>query len=73
MLSLKKIPFYLLYELKSRGPISITTMHPEDPIVPVLSDSPLIRRLLFLMLERERYRTLIAPPVEAAKDMLKRH
>ncbi len=65
--------YHVLYELKSRGLLKPATLLLEDPLILVLADSSLVRRLLFVVLERERYRTLIAPDLEAAKRMLARH
>jgi len=64
--------FHLLYELKSRGLLRPATIAPEDPLVLIWADSSLIRRLLFVLLERERYRTMIAPNAETALRMIER-
>jgi len=64
--------FHLLYELKSRGLLRPATVAPEDPLVLVWADSSLVRRLLFVLLERERYRTMIAPNRELALRMIER-
>ncbi len=64
--------FHLLYELKSRGLLRPATVAPEDPLVLVWADSALVRRLLFVLLERERFRTLIAPNHELARRMIER-
>ncbi len=64
--------FHLLYELKSRGLLRPATVAPEDPLVLIWAESSLVRRLLFVLLERERFRTLIAPNAEMALRMIKR-
>ncbi|WP_293172704.1 DUF4388 domain-containing protein [Oceanithermus sp.] len=64
--------FHLLYELKSRGLLRPATVAPEDPLVLVWAESSLVRRLLFVLLERERFRTLIAPNAERMRRMMER-
>ncbi len=64
--------FHLLYELKSRGLLRPATVAPEDPLVLIWAESSLVRRLLFVLLERERFRTLIAPDAQGALRMIER-
>jgi len=64
--------YHLLYELKSRELLRPATVAPEDPLVLIWAESSLVRRLLFVLLERERYRTLIAPNPETALRMIER-
>ncbi|WP_337867450.1 response regulator [Meiothermus sp.] len=62
--------YHLLYELKSRGLLMEADVRPQDPLLMVLSDSNLIRRLLLVTLERHRYRVMLPPDLESAKRIL---
>ncbi len=62
--------YHLLYELKSRGILSEAEVRPQDPLLLVLADSALIRRLLLVTLERHRYRVMLPPNLETAKRIL---
>ncbi|GIW26134.1 response regulator [Meiothermus sp.] len=65
--------YHLLYELKSRGILAEADVRPHDPLLMVLSDSNLIRRLLLVTLERHRYRVMLSPDLESAKRILAHH
>lgn len=65
--------YHLLYELTSRGLLTEAEVRPEDPLVLVLAESSLTRRLLLVALERARYRVLLAQDLETAKRMLENH
>lgn len=62
--------YHLLYELKSRGILAEAEVRPQDPLLVVLADSDLIRRLLLVTLERHRYRVMLPPDLETAKRIL---
>jgi hypothetical protein len=62
--------YHLLYELNSRGLLMEADVRPQDPLLMVLSDSNLIRRLLLVTLERYRYRVMLPPDLESAKRTL---
>lgn len=62
--------YHLLYELKSRGILAEAEVRPQDPLLLVLADSDLIRRLLLISLERQRYRVMLPPDLEAARRIL---
>jgi hypothetical protein len=65
--------YHLLYELKSRGLLMEADVRPQDPLLLVLSESNLIRRLLLVTLERHRYRVMLPPDLESAKRILEHH
>lgn len=62
--------YHVLYELTSRGLLSEAEIRPQDPLILVLSDSMLVRRLLLVTLERARYRVLLPQDLSSAKRML---
>lgn len=59
-----------LYLLLEEGLLREATVHPEDPWVLIISESQTIRRLATLTLTRERYRVMIAPDLERARELL---
>ena len=59
-----------LYLLLEEGLLREATVRPEDPWVLVVSESQTIRRLTTLTLTRERYRVMIAPDLERARELL---
>jgi len=63
--------YHLLFELKSRGLIRPSTFLLEDPLVLVLAESGVVRRLLLYLLEAHRFRVLLARDVEMALRLLK--
>lgn len=65
--------YHLLYELKSRGILAESEVRPQDPLLVVLTDSNLIRRLLLVTLERHRYRVMLAPDLESARRILEQN
>lgn len=65
--------YHLLFELKSRGLVEETPIRPSDPLILVLAESSLIRRLLLVTLERSRYRVLMPHDLESAKRMMAKH
>ncbi|HEU4740947.1 MAG TPA: response regulator [Meiothermus sp.] len=65
--------YHLLFELKSRGLVEETSIRPSDPLILVLAESSLIRRLLLVTLERSRYRVLMPHDLESAKRMMAKH
>jgi len=62
--------YHLLFELKSRGILTEAEVRPQDPLLLVLADSNLIRRLLLVTLERHRYRVMLPPDLEGARRIL---
>lgn len=62
--------YHLLYELKSRGILSEAQVRPQDPLLLVLADSNLIRRLLLVTLERHRYRVMLPHDLHSAGRIL---
>lgn len=62
--------YHLLYELKSRGILSEAEVRPQDPLLLVLADSNLVRRLLLVTLERHRYRVMLPPDLDSARRIL---
>lgn len=62
--------YHVLFELTSRGLLSEAEVRPQDPLVLVLSDSMLVRRLLLVTLERARYRVLLPQDLDSAKRMI---
>ncbi|RDI96556.1 DUF4388 domain-containing protein [Meiothermus sp. QL-1] len=65
--------YHLLFELESRGILARAEVCPQDPLLLVLADSDLIRRLLLVALERHRYRVLLPYDLESALRMLAQH
>jgi len=65
--------YHLLYELTSRGLLAEADIRPEDPLLLVMAESSLIRRLLLVSLERARYRVLLPQDLETALRMLELH
>ncbi len=65
--------YHLLYELKSRGLLMEAEVHPQDPVLLVLCESGVTKRLLLITLERYRYRVMLPPDLEAARSILKHH
>ncbi|WP_038049549.1 DUF4388 domain-containing protein [Thermus caliditerrae] len=63
--------YHLLFELKSRGLIRPSTLLLEDPLVLVLAESGVVRRLLLYLLEAHRFRVLLARDLEMALRLLK--
>ncbi len=62
--------YHLLYELKSWGILAEAEVRPQDPLLMVLSDSHLVRRLLLVTLERHRYRVMLPPDLKSAQRIL---
>lgn len=62
--------YHLLFELKSRGLIRPSTLLAEDPLVLVLAESSVVRRLLLYLLEAHRFRVLLARDPESALRLL---
>lgn len=62
--------YHLLFELKSRGLIRPSTLLAEDPLVLVLAESGVVRRLLLYLLEAHRFRVLLARDPESALRLL---
>ncbi|WP_300967847.1 response regulator, partial [Meiothermus sp.] len=65
--------YHLLHELKSRGILTEAEVRPQDPLILVMADSSLIRRLLLVALERQRYRVALASDLEGARRILEGH
>ncbi len=65
--------YHLLFELVSRGLLRESEIRPQDPLILVLAESMLVRRLLLVSLERARYRVILPPDLETAKRMIARH
>lgn len=63
--------YHLLYELLARGLIRPSALAPEDPLVLVLAESGVVRRLLLYLLEAHRYRVQLAKDLEMALCLLK--
>lgn len=63
--------YHLLFELKARGVLRPAQATPEDPLVLILAESALIRRLLLYLLEAHGYRVLLARDLEGALRLLK--
>ncbi|APD09689.1 MULTISPECIES: response regulator [Thermus] len=63
--------YHLLFELKSRGLVRPSTLLAEDPLVLILSESGVVRRLLLYLLEAHRFRVLLAKDLEMALRLLK--
>lgn len=63
--------YHLLYELLARGLIRPSALAPEDPLVLVLAESGVVRRLLLYLLEAHRYRVQLAKDLEMALRLLK--
>ncbi len=65
--------YHLLYELKSRGVLAEAEVRPQDPLLLVMAESSLIRRLLLVALERQRYRVVLASDLEGARRILEQN
>lgn len=65
--------YHLLFELVSRGLLRESEIRPQDPLILVVAESMLVRRLLLVSLERSRYRVLLPQDTESAKRMIVRH
>jgi CheY-like chemotaxis protein len=63
--------YYLLHELKSRGLVRPSTLLAEDPLILVLAESGVVRRLLLYLLEAHRFRVLLAKDQEGLLRLLK--
>lgn len=63
--------YHLLHEMKSRGLLRPSTLFPEDPLVVVLAESGVVRRLLLYLLEAHRFRVLLAKDLEGLVRLLK--
>ncbi|GAB5601925.1 DUF4388 domain-containing protein [Thermus sp. FJN-A] len=63
--------YHLLYELKGRGLVRPSTLLLEDPLVLLLVESSVVRRLLLYLLEAHRFRVLLARDLESALRLLK--
>ncbi|AFV75723.1 DUF4388 domain-containing protein [Thermus oshimai] len=63
--------YHLLYELLGRGLIRPSALAPEDPLVLVLAESGVVRRLLLYLLEAHRFRVQLAKDLEMALRLLK--
>ena len=63
--------YHLLHELKSRGLVRPSTLLAEDPLVVVLAESGVVRRLLLYLLEAHRFRVLLAKDQEGLLRLLK--
>ena len=62
---------HLLHEMKARGLLRPSTLLLEDPLVAVLAESGVVRRLLLYLLEAHRFRVLLARDVEGLLRLLK--
>jgi CheY-like chemotaxis protein len=65
--------YHILHELKSRGIVEEAPIRPDDPLILVVAESVLVRRLLLLILEQARYRVLLPSSPEGAQRILQRH
>lgn len=65
--------YHLLFELISRGLLTESEIRPHDPLILVLAESMLVRRLLLISLERARYRVLLPHDIDSTKRMLSHH
>ncbi|MGC8905034.1 DUF4388 domain-containing protein [Thermus sp.] len=63
--------YHLLHEMKSRGLLRPSTLLAEDPLVAVLAESGVVRRLLLYLLEAHRFRVLLAKDLEGLLRLLK--
>lgn len=63
--------YHILFELKSRGLIRPSTLLADDPLVLVLAESGVVRRLLLYLLEAHRYRVQLPLDLEMALRLLK--
>jgi len=63
--------YHLLHEMKSRGLLRPSTLLLEDPLVVVLAESGVVRRLLLYLLEAHRFRVLLAKDLEGLLRLLK--
>ncbi len=63
--------YHILYELKARGLLRPAQNPPETPLVLILAESPLVRRLLLYLLEAQGFRTALARDLEGALRLLK--
>ena len=63
--------YHLLHEMKARGLLRPSTLLLEDPLVAVLAESGVVRRLLLYLLEAHRFRVLLARDVEGLLRLLK--
>ncbi|SDF13851.1 protein of unknown function [Thermus arciformis] len=63
--------YHLLHEMKARGLLRPSTLLPEDPLVAVLAESGVVRRLLLYLLEAHRFRVLLAKDLEGLLRLLK--
>ncbi|GGM97647.1 hypothetical protein GCM10007092_09180 [Thermus composti] len=63
--------YHLLHEMKSRGLLRPSTLLAEDPLVLVLAESGVVRRLLLYLLEAHRFRVQLAKDLEMALRLLK--
>lgn len=62
--------YHLLHELKQRDILEEADIRPTDPLVLVMAESLLLRRLLLYALERARYRVQLPLEIETAKRTL---
>ncbi|MEN2983369.1 MAG: DUF4388 domain-containing protein [Thermus sp.] len=62
--------YHLLHELKSRGLVRPSTLLLEDPLVMVLAESGVVRRLLLYLLEAHRFRVQLPRDLEMALRLL---
>lgn len=65
--------YHLLYELQSRGLLGEAEIRPTDPLILVVAESSLVRRLLLVTLERSRYRVVMPHDPDSARRMLEHH
>ncbi len=63
--------YHLLHELKSRGLVRPSTLLAEDPLILVLAESGVVRRLLLYLLEAHRFRVLLPRDLEGLLRLLK--
>ncbi|RTG93675.1 DUF4388 domain-containing protein [Thermus scotoductus] len=63
--------YHILSELKSRGLIRPSTLLADDPLVLVLAESGVVRRLLLYLLEAHRYRVQLPLDLKMALRLLK--
>lgn len=62
--------YHLLYEMQQSGLLGPAQIPPVDPAVLVLAESAVLQRLLFVSLERARYRVIPCYSLEEAQDAL---
>ncbi|WP_117238262.1 DUF4388 domain-containing protein [Thermus sediminis] len=63
--------YHVLHELKGRGLVRPSTLLAEDPLVLILAESGVVRRLLLYLLEAHRFRVLLAKDLEGLLRLLK--